>query len=144
MQIVILMVAIMVAWILQTVLGSTQVKNFNKHYTELRSAGRVSIGRSKGIFRSGVVLLMSIDKKRKIQIAKKMQGVTILARFRDFKLLEGQDLLHIDKDVYEKMDRFTKQAFDEAVDVYKKVARGEEIPPSQSPFGKLVSSFSKS
>lgn len=144
MQIVILMVAIMVAWILQTVLGSTQVKNFNKHYTELRSAGRVSIGRSKGIFRSGVVLLMSIDNKRKIQIAKKMQGVTILARFRDFKLLEGQDLLHIDKDVYEKMDRFTKQAFDEAVDVYKKVARGEEIPPSQSPFGKLVSSFSKS
>lgn len=65
MQILILMGAIMVAWIIQTVLGSTQVKNFNKHYTELRSLDRVSIGRSKGIFRSGVVLLMSIDKKQK-------------------------------------------------------------------------------
>lgn len=144
MGILIIMLSIMVAWILQTILGTTQVKNFNKHYTELRKHGRVSIGRSKGIFRSGVVLLMSIDKKRNIQIAKKMQGVTILAKFKEYSLLEGQDLLNIDPEVYEKMDRFTKQAFDEAVEIYKRVAKGEAIPPSKSPFGKLVSGFSKS
>lgn len=143
MQIILLMVAIMGAWILQTLLGSTQVKNFNKHYIELRKNGRVSIGRSKGMFRSGVVLLMSIDNKRMIQTARKMQGLTIFARFRDYSLLEGQDLLHIDPEVYKKMDRFTKQAFDEAVDVYKKVGKGEEIPASKSPFGKLISGFNK-
>ncbi|HLS08306.1 transcriptional regulator GutM [Lentibacillus sp.] len=144
MEILLIMAGIMVAWILQTLLGSTQIKNFNKHYNELRSQGKVSIGRSKGIFRSGVVLLMSLDNKRRIRTAKKMQGVTILARFKDYSILEGQDLLYIDKVVYNKMDRFSKKAFDEAVEVYKKVSKGEEIPPSKSPFGKLVSSFSKS
>lgn len=144
MEILILMGAIMFAWILQTALGSVQVKNFNKHYMALREEGRVSIGRSKGILRSGVVLLMSLDSKRKIRTAKKMQGLTIMARFRDFSILEGQDLLNIEQDVYDKMDRFTKQAFDEAVDIYKKVARGEEIPESKTPFGKLVANFNKS
>src|SRR5699024_3027604 len=103
MEILVIMLAIMVAWILQTILGTTQVRNFNKHYTELRKYGRVSIGRSKGIFRSGVVLLMSIDKERNIQIAKKMQGVTILARFKRFPIIEGQDLLDIEPEVYKKM-----------------------------------------
>lgn len=144
MEILIIMAGIMIAWILQTILGTTQVKNFNKHYMELRNNGKVSIGRSKGMFRTGVVLLMSIDSRRKIKISRKMQGVTIFARFRDFSLLEGQDLLHIDPEVYQQMDRFTKKAFDEAVEVYKKVAKGEEIPASKSPFGKLVSGFSKS
>ncbi|GGJ98985.1 DeoR family transcriptional regulator [Lentibacillus kapialis] len=144
MEILLIMAGIMVAWVLQTLLGSTQIKNFNKHYNALRSQGKVSIGRSKGIFRSGVVLLMSLDNKRRIRTAKKMQGVTILARFKDYSILEGQDLLHIDEAVYNKMDRFTQKAFDEAVEVYTKVSKGEEIPPSKSPFGKLVSNFSKS
>lgn len=144
MGILIIMIAIMVSWILQTLLGTTQVKNFNKHYSELRNKGRVSIGRSKGIFRAGVVLIMSIDKRRRVQVARKMQGVTIFAKFREFDLLVGQDLLHIDPEVYNKMDGFTKKAFDEAVEVYKKVAKGEEIPATKSPFGKLVSGFSKS
>lgn len=144
MEILIIMAAIMVSWILQTVLGTTQVKNFNKHYSELRNNGRVSIGRSKGTFRTGVVLLMSIDKRRRIQIARKMQGLTIFAKFKDFDLLVGQDLLHIDTEVYNKMDRYTKKAFDEAIEVYKKVAKGEEIPATKSPFGKLVSPFNKS
>jgi glucitol operon activator protein len=144
MGIITIMLAVMVAWILQTVLGVSQVKNFNKHYTEFRKNGRVSIGRSKGIVRSGVVLLMSIDDNRRINIAKKMQGVTILAKFKEYSLLEGQDLLQIEPEVYAKMDRFTKKAFDEAVEIYKRVAKGEEIPPSKSPFGQLVSNFGKS
>lgn len=144
MGILTIMVAIMAAWILQTVLGVSQVKNFNIHYTELRKNGRVSIGRSKGVVRSGVVLLMSIDDNKKINIAKKMQGVTILAKFKEYSLLEGQDLLNIEPEVYAKMDRFTKKAFDEAVEIYIRVAKGEEIPASKSPFGKLKSSFSKS
>ncbi|MRG86781.1 transcriptional regulator GutM [Salinibacillus xinjiangensis] len=143
MEIIFILVGIAAAWILQTILGTGQLRNFNKHYNALRQKGRVSIGRSKGIFRTGVVLLMGIDKRGRIHTARKMQGVTIFARFRDFKILEGQDLLNIDQDVYNKMDRYTKKAFDDAVDVYKKVARGEEIPQQKSPFGKLISSFGK-
>ncbi|RLL41125.1 transcriptional regulator [Oceanobacillus piezotolerans] len=143
MEILIIMVGIMAAWILQTILGTGQIKNFNQHYNDLRKVGRVSIGRSKGIFRTGVVLLMGIDKRRRIHTARKMQGLTIFAKFRDFKLLEGQDLLNIDSEIYNKMDRFTKKAFDDAVEVYKTVAKGEEIPQQKSPFGKLISSFSK-
>jgi glucitol operon activator protein len=142
MEILVIMGGIMAAWILQTVLGTGQIKNFNTHYTELREKGRVSIGRSKGIFRTGVVLLMGIDKRNRICTAKKMQGMTIFAKFKDFSILEGQYLLNIDPEVYNKMDRFTKKAFDDAVLIYRKVEKGEEIPQAKSPFGKLVSSFS--
>lgn len=71
-----------------------------------------------------------------------MQGMSIFAKFKDFSILEGQNLLKIDPEVYNKMDRFTKKAFDDAVLIYKKVEKGEEIPQQKSPFGKLVSSFS--
>lgn len=141
MEILFIMAGIMVAWILQTILGTGQIKNFNKHYSELRQVGRVSIGRSKGIIRTGVVLLMGIDKHQKIHTTRKMQGLTIFAKFKDYHLLNGQNLLNIDPYIYNQMDRYTKQAFDDAVEVYKKVEKGEEVPQQKSPFGKLVSSF---
>lgn len=144
MAILIIAVAIMAAWVLQTSLGTFQIRNFNKHYTAFKRNGKVSIGRSKGIFRTGVVLLMSVGHGRRVNAAKKMQGVTIFARFKDYDLLEGQDLLHVEPSVYNQMDRFTRKALDEAVEVYKRVAKGEEIPPAKSPFKKLLSNFSKS
>lgn len=144
MEILIIFGLILFAWLLQTILGSSQINDFNKNYNELRRKGRVSIGRSKGIFRSGVVLLMLIDKNRNIKIARKMQGITIFAKFKDYPILIGQDLLNIEEDVYEKMDRFTQKAFDEAVDVFKRVERGEEIPSGKSPLQKASSIFSKS
>ncbi|TWT27219.1 transcriptional regulator GutM [Planomicrobium sp. CPCC 101110] len=143
MEILLIMVAIMVAWVLQTFLGTYQLKDFNKNYSALRASGPVSIGRSKGIVRTGVVLLMSLDKDKKIMDARKMQGLTIFAKFKRFSLLENQSLLNIDPEVYQQLDRFTQKAFDEAVEIYKKVARGEEIPASKSPLGELVSGFRK-
>lgn len=143
MAILLFMAAIMAAWVLQTLLGTYQLKDFNKNYSAMRARGPVSIGRSKGIVRTGVVLLMSLDKDKKIIDARKMQGLTILAKFKSLPLLENQHLLDIDPAVYQKLDRFTQKAFDEAVDIYKKVAKGEAIPPSRSPIGSLIASFTK-
>lgn len=143
MGILLVMAAIMAAWVLQTLFGTYQLKDFNRNYSVMRTRGPVSIGRSKGIVRTGVVLLMSLDKDKKITDARKMQGLTIFAKFKSLPLLENQSLLHIDPAVYNQMDRFTQKAFDEAVEIYKKVAKGEEIPPSRSPIGGLVASFTK-
>ncbi|TWT07686.1 transcriptional regulator [Planococcus sp. CPCC 101016] len=143
MGILLIMAAIMAAWVLQTLFGTYQLKDFNRNYSVMRARGPVSIGRSKGIVRTGVVLLMSLDKDKKITDARKMQGLTIFAKFKSLPLLENQNLLHIDPVVYNKMDRFTQKAFDEAVDIYKKVAKGEEIPPSRSPIGGLIASVTK-
>lgn len=143
MSILVIMGAVMAAWVLQTILGAGQLKDFNKNYSAMREEGKVSIGRSKGVVRTGVVLLMGIDNRHRIKRAKKMQGLTIFAKFKDYSVLEGQDLLSVDPEIYEKMDRFTQKAFDDAVDVYRKVAKGEEIPKRKSPFGKLISGISK-
>lgn len=143
MGILLIMAAIMTAWMFQTLFGTYQLKDFNRNYSVMRALGPVSIGRSKGILRTGVVLLMSLDRDKRIVDARKMQGLTIFAKFKTFTLLENQNLLHIDPIVYKKMDRFTQKAFDEAVGTYKKVAKGEEIPPSRSPIGGLVASINK-
>ncbi|WP_347548490.1 transcriptional regulator GutM [Pseudalkalibacillus hwajinpoensis] len=138
-----LLAGVLLSWILQTVLGSFQIKNFNKRYSAMRSTGRVAIGRSKGIIRAGVVLLLAVDEDNQIVEAEKMQGVTILARFRKVHPLVGQSLLSIDSTIYSKMDRFTKLAIDDAIQVYKTVSRGEEVKPIKSPLGRLATGFRK-
>ena len=56
-----LVVAAVSVWILQTVLGLWQFKKFSNHVRDLRSFGRVAIGRAKGGFMSGVIVLLVID-----------------------------------------------------------------------------------
>lgn len=138
-----LLAGVLLSWILQTVLGSFQIKNFNKRYTVLRSKGKVAIGRSKGTLRAGVVLLLVLDDKNQIIEAEKMQGITILARFRKVHSLVGEYLLSVDPRVYSKMDRFTKLAIDDAINVYKTVSSGKEVKQMKSPLGRLATGFRK-
>lgn len=127
------------AWLLQSFLGFWQIKNFNRHYRELRALGKVAIGRSKGRVRTGVVLLLAIDEKCRITKAMKMQGITVFARFRPLPIMEGQHLLRIEESVLERLDRFTRKAVDDAIYVYKTVSSGKEVPVNKSPLEKLFS-----
>lgn len=78
-----LVVAAVTVWILQTVLGLWQFKKFSNHIRDLRREGRVAIGRAKGGFQTGVVVLLVIDDYCKIIKGEVMEGRTVFAGSRN-------------------------------------------------------------
>ncbi|WP_158734878.1 transcriptional regulator GutM [Alteribacillus sp. YIM 98480] len=142
-MILVLLAIVAIIFILQCILGFWQVKNFNLHYAELRKHGKVAIGRSKGLIRTGVVLLISIDNNTRIKQVRKMQGVTVFARFKNMKSLEGSHLLKPDNKALNQMDRFTKKAYEDAQHVYRIIQAGGEVPKPKSPLEKLFSVMQK-
>ncbi|MFD2924876.1 transcriptional regulator GutM [Halobacillus naozhouensis] len=142
-MIITLLVTIAAMFLIQTLLGMGQVKNFNKYYSEMRKEGKVSIGRSKGLIRTGVVLLISIDQKARIKKVKRMQGLTVFTRFKDLNGLEGQHLLKIDEQSLNQFDRFTVKAIIDAQHVYRIVQAGGEPPKPKSPLQSVLQVFKR-
>lgn len=57
-----LFLAAIAVWVLQTVLGLWQFRRFNRHVKELRSIGRVAIGKSKGRVMAGALCCCALTK----------------------------------------------------------------------------------
>lgn len=85
-------------WVLQLLLGLWQFRRFNAHVKELRKMGRVAIGKAKGGFRSGAVVLICIDACGKIVHSENMSGRTVFAGFREMSILNGKFLPEITED----------------------------------------------
>ena len=86
-------------WILQTVLGFWQFKKFSNHLRQLRSEGRVAIGRARGGFSSGVIVLLVIDNYCRIIKGEIMEGRTVFAGFKPFDHLNGLTLFELSDDL---------------------------------------------
>ena len=116
-----------VAWLIQSIFGFLQIKHFNKKYAELRTLGRVAIGKRTGLFRAGTVVMFAIDKQDKILKAAKMQGVTVFSRVRDMEEFDGKHLLKISEDDYKSVDKLTRAAIKDALNSYKIISKGGEL-----------------
>ena len=90
-----LVVLAVVVWILQTVLGLWQFKRFSNHIRDLRQLGRVAIGRAKGGFVTGVIVLLVIDNYCRIIKGEIMEGRTVFAGFKEFNVLNGLTLFEL-------------------------------------------------
>ena len=77
------------AFVIQFVLSSFQMKNFNNEFVRLRRKGKVAIGRKSGGFHAGAIVMFRIDEKGIIQESRKIEGTTFLARVKDFPGFEG-------------------------------------------------------
>ncbi|WP_054712054.1 transcriptional regulator GutM [Bacillus sp. JCM 19041] len=143
MAILLAVICLAVGFLLQSVLGFWQIKNFNERYREMREEGQVAIGRSKGIVRTGVILMLLMDRKGNIIRAERMQGMTIFARFKEVPTLAQQPLFYIDQPVEAHLDRFTKKALHDARHVYRVVKAGGEIKPPKAPLSKLFFVFTR-
>ncbi|WP_332633517.1 transcriptional regulator GutM [Halalkalibacter flavus] len=133
-----LIILVATAWLVQSFLGFFQIKNFNKHYALLRQKGRVAIGRRRGFFKAGTVLLIAINKGNKILEVRKMQGVTVFSRVKPMKGLDGKDLLKLTKQDLHIYDKLTVAAIQDAVANVKIISKGGEIPIQKSLFERLV------
>lgn len=95
-KIVIFGIIVILAYGVQIILGMKQLKHFNKVYAELRKKGRVAIGRRSGKIKSGTIVMFAIDKEGLVLDARKMQGVTVAAHFKQMPNFIGQDIHYFD------------------------------------------------
>lgn len=138
MFIIIMIIILAVGFGLQYIFGMFQIKNFTKHYTELRRNGKVAIGRKPAIFQSGTLVLLQINKKKEIEEARYMQGVTVFSRVKKLKGLEG---LRIDKIIIEDVkshNRLLRNAIMDAKRTYNIIQGGGEVEKIPSPFMKAA------
>lgn len=127
------------AYILQTWLGFKQMKRFGEEFKTLRRNGKVAIGRQSGKLFSGVIVLLSIDDEGLILTGKKMQGTSVLAKFKDFESLNGQYLTEVDLTSDEVKSEFknTRKAIEDAINNYQLVKHGKPIPEKKAPLSQL-------
>ena len=61
-----LLISLGVAFVLQFIFASIQIKDFNKNYKILRKIGRVAIGKYKGAIFAGSIAMFAIDEEGNI------------------------------------------------------------------------------
>ena len=97
-------------WVLQLVLSILQFRRFAAHVKEMRREGRVAIGKAKGRFVAGAIVLFVIDAQCNILRGEIMKGVTVFAGFRLFEDFSGRNLLDLDEASVASYDRQTRRA----------------------------------
>lgn len=135
---IILIVILAVGFIIQYLLGLLQIKNFTKHYTELRENGRVAIGRRPAIFKSGTLVLLQINNRNEIEEARYMQGVTVFSKFKKLKGLEGYKIQKLRDTDLKKYNKLLIKAILDAQHTFNVIQSGGEIEKIPSPMMKAV------
>ena len=97
-------------WVLQLVLSILQFRRFAAHVKEMHREGRVAIGKAKGRFVAGAIVLFVIDPACRIVRGEIMKGVTVFAGFRTFDDFKGRNLLDLTEADVASYDRQTRRA----------------------------------
>ena len=97
-------------WVLQLVLSILQFRRCAAHVKEMRREGRVAIGKAKGRFAAGAIVLFVIDPACNIVRGEIMKGVTVFAGFRPFDDFNGRNLLDLAEADVAAYDRQTRRA----------------------------------
>lgn len=123
------------AYILQVIFGMQQIKHFNQVYQEMRKVGKVAIGRRAGKFKAGTIVLFTVTNEGKILDARKMQGVTVLAKFHSLPNYINEDIHYLDKyhPLVRQENKLIQQAMENAREIFLRVEIGnyqEEKPVS--------------
>ena len=133
-------------WILQGILGFWQFRRFSRHLRALRMHGRVAIGKAKGRFLAGAVVLFCIDEHCRILRGERMAGLTIFARFRTFDRFNGIYLADLNEAVCAGLDRQTQKAVLAALKDYEdyQAMQQQEAEPVFTPAADTISIDSRS
>ncbi|MCK4026760.1 transcriptional regulator [Streptococcus suis] len=123
---------VIAAYVLQIYLGLKQLKHFNAAYSELRQKGRVAIGRRSGKIKAGTIVMFAVDRNGKVVDAKRMQGVTVAARFKSMPSYVGQDIHYLDtyNPLVRKENKLLQIAIEDARELFLRIEAGnyEDVP----------------
>ena len=132
-----------IAFVIQFVLSSKQMSQFNKEFVALRRKGKVVVGRKSGGFFAGAIVMFQIDDNGVIQQSKKIEGTTFLAKVKDFPGFEGIYVRDLSREMVPKSHRNLRKAVEDAALTYSKYVAGEPIPDAPSPAQKLKLAFAR-
>lgn len=131
-----LFIAAIAIWVLQTALTLWQFRRFNRRLKELRQSGPVAIGKAKGRFLAGAIVLLCIDADCCIVKGEIMEGVTVFAKCRPFSALNGLNLLDLSEALCEEQG-LTRQQIKAALSArqdylsYQELQREQQLTPSR-------------
>ena len=131
-----LFIAAIAIWVLQTALTLWQFRRFNRRLKELRQSGPVAIGKAKGRFLAGAIVLLCIDADCCIVKGEIMEGVTVFAKCRPFSALNGLNLLDLREALCEEQG-LTRQQIKAALSArqdylsYQELQREQQLTPAR-------------
>ena len=131
-----LFIAAIAIWVLQTALTLWQFRRFNRRLKELRQSGPVAIGKAKGRFLAGAIVLLCIDADCCIVKGEIMVGVTVFAKCRPFSALNGLNLLDLSEALCEEQG-LTRQQIKAALSArqdylsYQELQREQQLTPAR-------------
>lgn len=131
-----LFIAAIAIWVLQTALTLWQFRRFNRRLKELRQSGPVVIGKAKGRFLAGAIVLLCIDADCCIVKGEIMEGVTVFAKCRPFSALNGLNLLDLSEALCEEQG-LTRQQIKAALSArqdylsYQELQREQQLTPAR-------------
>ncbi|RHF50543.1 transcriptional regulator GutM [Mitsuokella multacida] len=131
-----LFIAAIAIWVLQMALTLWQFRRFNRRLKELRQSGPVAIGKAKGRFLAGAIVLLCIDADCCIVKGEIMEGVTVFAKCRPFSALNGLNLLDLSEALCEEQG-LTRQQIKAALSArqdylsYQELQREQQLTPAR-------------
>lgn len=138
-----LIIVLGLAFVLQFIFTMLQMKSFSINYGALRKLGRVAIGKAKGGFKSGVIVMFAIDDKGDILKGSYISGVTVLARFKDLKGFENINIEDLRDEHVIKFPKQVQKAILNASSNYTTIINGGEVEQPKSPIDSLGGSVKK-
>lgn len=119
----------LIAYIIQLFLGMQQIKHFNLIYQQMRRQGKVAIGRRSGKIQAGTIVMFAVDKQGMILDSVKMQGISVMAKFKKMPEFIGEDIHYLDhyNPILRKQNRLLVQAITNAREIYVRVAAGNYV-----------------
>ena len=136
-----LLICFGVAFLAQYALGIVQMKSFTVNFGRLRKMGKVAIGKKKGAFRAGAIVMFAVDNDGIILDGSYMSGVTVLARFKKLKGFEGLNVATLTKENVKGFPKQVQGAILEASSNYNVIMSGGEVQEPESPLGRLTGSI---
>ena len=128
MSFMVIAVAMLAAFCLQFLFQMVQMKSFNKFYTKLRKKGRVAIGKAKGGFHAGAIVMFAIDQ----------DGVIIDGCFmKNWDFFNGIDVGTIKKDDCATIGVSLRRAVLNASSNYNTIMSGGEVLEKPSLFTRI-------
>lgn len=138
-----LIIVLGLAFVLQFIFTMLQMKSFSINYGALRKLGRVAIGKAKGGFKSGVIVMFAIDDKGDILKGSYISGVTVLARFKDLKGFENINIEDLRDEHVIKFPKQVQKAILNASSNYTTIINGGDVEQPKSPLDSLGGSVKK-
>lgn len=106
----ILFIIVLALFLMQSVGGYFQMKNYKKAVRRVHQKGNVGIGQRRGRFFNGHLVLISCDRNGTITGGEVLDGITFVAKFHEIKTILGKPILG--ESIYtflEEFDSFDKR-----------------------------------